>query len=55
MGSFGKVCANAAGDTGKCGFVKEQFVAVKTNGLPGSAVSMSSTDAKQTCLYVSDN
>jgi hypothetical protein len=44
------------GEAGKCGFVKEQFVAVKTNGLPGSAVSMSfSTDPKQTCLYVGDN
>jgi DNA-binding beta-propeller fold protein YncE len=54
--NLGKECANAAGDTGKCGFVKEQFVAVKTNGLPGSAVSMSfSTDPKQTCLYVGDN
>ena len=29
---------------------------MKTNGLPGSAVSMNfSTDAKQTCLYVGDN
>jgi DNA-binding beta-propeller fold protein YncE len=54
--NLGKECANAGGDPGKCGFIKEQFVAVKTNGLPGSAVSMSfSTDAKQTCLYVGDN
>ena len=31
-------------------------MAVKTNGLPGSAVSMNfSTDAKQSCLYVGDN
>ena len=53
---LGKECTNAGGDAGKCGFVKEQFVAVKTNGLPGSAVSISfSTDPKQTCLYVGDN
>ena len=44
------------GEAGKCGFVKEQFVAVKTNGLPGSAVSMNfSTDPAQSCLYVGDN
>ena len=44
--NLGKPCANPAGEAGKCGFVKEQFVAVKTNGLPGSAVSMNfSTDA----------
>ncbi len=31
-------------------------MAMKTNGLPGSAVSMNfSTDAKQTCLYIGDN
>ena len=54
--NLGKECANPTGEAGKCGFVKEQFVAVKTNGLPGSAVSMNfSTDAKQTCLYVGDN
>ena len=54
--NLGKECANTAGEAGKCGFVKEQHVAIKTNGLPGSAVSMSfSTDAKQTCLYVGDN
>jgi hypothetical protein len=54
--NLGKECANATGEAGKCGFVKEQAVAIKTNGLPGSAVSMSfSTDAKQTCLYVGDN
>src|SRR5437870_710754 len=36
--------------------LKEQFVSVHTNGLPGSAVSMNfSTDAKQSCLYVGDN
>ena len=33
--NLGKECANPAGEAGKCGFVKEQFVAVKTNGLPG--------------------
>jgi hypothetical protein len=54
--SLGKPCANPAGAAGKCGFVKELFVAVKTNGLPGSAVSMNfSTDAAQSCLYVGDN
>ena len=54
--SLGKECANPSGDAGKCGFVTEKFVAVKTNGLPGSAVSMNfSTDAKQSCLYVGDN
>jgi DNA-binding beta-propeller fold protein YncE len=54
--NLGKECRNPSGEAGKCGFVKEQFVAVKTNGLPGSAVSMNfSTDAKQSCLYVGDN
>jgi len=54
--NLGKECTNAGGEAGKCGFVKEQFVAVKTNGLPGSAVSMNfSTDAAQSCLYVGDN
>jgi hypothetical protein len=49
-------CANPSGEAGKCGFVKEQQVAIKTNGLPGSAVSMNfSTDAKQSCLYIGDN
>ena len=38
--NLGKECANTSGDAGKCGFVKEQQVAIKTNGLPGSAVSM---------------
>jgi DNA-binding beta-propeller fold protein YncE len=57
---LGKPCVNASGEAGQCGFVKEQFVAVKTvtpaPGLPGSAVSMNfSTDAKQSCLYVGDN
>ena len=54
--NLGKECANPTGDSGKCGFVKEQAVAIKTNGLPGSAVSMNfSTDAKQSCLYIGDN
>ena len=54
--SLGRECTNPAGEPGKCGFVKEQFVSTKTNGLPGSAVSMNfSTDAKQSCLYVGDN
>jgi hypothetical protein len=54
--SLGKPCSNPTGAAGKCGFVKEQFVAVKTNGLPGTAVSMNfSTDAAQSCLFVGDN
>ena len=57
--NLGTPCVNAAGDAGKCGFVKEKFVAVKTATMPvmpGSAVSMNfSTDAKQSCLYVGDN
>ena len=54
--NLGKECANPSGEAGKCGFVKEQQVAIKTNGLPGSAVSMNfSTDAKQSCLYIGDN
>jgi len=54
--NLGKACSNPNGEAGKCGFVKEQAVAVKTNGLPGSSVSMNfSTDASQSCLYVGDN
>jgi DNA-binding beta-propeller fold protein YncE len=54
--NLGKECLNPAGEAGKCGFVKEQFVSIKTNNLPGTAVSMNfSTDAKQSCLYVGDN
>jgi DNA-binding beta-propeller fold protein YncE len=54
--NLGKPCVNPNGEAGKCGFVKEKFVAVKTNGLPGSAVSMNfSTDAAQSCIYVGDN
>ena len=54
--NLGKECVNPSGEAGKCGFVKEKSVAIKTNGLPGSAVSMNfSTDAKQSCLYVGDN
>src|SRR5262249_59123875 len=34
--NLGKACSNPSGRTGTCGFVKEQFVAVHTNGLPGS-------------------
>ena len=53
---LGKECANPSGEAGKCGFVKEQFVSVRTNGLPGSAVSINfSTDPAQSCLYVGDN
>jgi DNA-binding beta-propeller fold protein YncE len=58
--NLGKPCVNTSGDAGKCGFVKEKFVATKTvtpaPGLPGSAVSMNfSTDSRQSCLYVGDN
>ena len=54
--NLGKTCTNASGEAGRCGFVREQSVAVKTNGLPGSAVSMNfSTDPAQSCLYVGDN
>ena len=56
--NLGKSCSNPAGEPGKCGFVTEKFVAVKTVAppLPGSAVSMNfSTDAQQSCLYVGDN
>lgn len=56
--NLGKPCANPSGEAGRCGFVKERFVAVKTVAppLPGSAVSMNfSTDAQQSCLYVGDN
>jgi DNA-binding beta-propeller fold protein YncE len=56
--NLGTPCVNRAGETGKCGFVKEKFVAVRTLAppLPGSAVSMNfSTDARQSCLYVGDN
>jgi len=54
--NLGKPCSNPSGEPGKCGFNKEQFVAVKTNGLPGSAVAVGfSTDPQQSCLYVGDN
>jgi DNA-binding beta-propeller fold protein YncE len=56
--NLGKPCSNPAGEPGKCGFVTEKFVAVKTVAppLPGSAVSMNfSTDPQQSCLYVGDN
>src|SRR5438309_7375455 len=40
--NLGKACSNPAGEPGKCGFVTEKFVAVKTVAppLPGSAVAM---------------
>jgi hypothetical protein len=54
--NLGKPCVNQAGTAGACGFVKEQFVAIRTNGLPGTAVSVNfSTDPAQSCLYVGDN
>ena len=54
--NLGKPCANPSGEPGKCAFVAEKPVAVKTNGLPGTAVSINfSTDPQQSCLYVGDN
>ena len=54
--NLGTPCVNPAGAPGRCGFVKEQFISMKTNGLPGTAVSMNfSTDRAQSCLYVGDN
>jgi len=57
--NLGQPCANPSGDAGKCGFVKEKHVAIRTATqpvLPGSAVSMNfSTDSQQSCLYVGDN
>ena len=40
--NLGKECLNPNGEADKCGFVKEQFVAVKTNGLPINSFSVSS-------------
>jgi hypothetical protein len=52
---LGKPCSNVAGQSGKCGFVAEQFVSEHTN-IIGTAVSMNfSTDKAQSCLYVGDN
>ena len=54
--NLGKPCANPSGEPGKCAFVAEKPVAVRTNGLPGSAVAINfSTDPQQSCLYVGDN
>jgi len=57
--NLGKPCSNPSGEPGKCGFVKETHVAIRTATqptLPGSAVSMNfSTDPQQSCLYVGDN
>jgi NHL repeat len=49
----GKPCANPQGEAGKCGFVKEVYVAPQTpTGTSGSVTF--STDPGQTCLYVGD-
>src|SRR3989442_12255777 len=51
--NLGKQCLNPAGEAGKCGFVKEQFVAEKTNRLPGHAAAVNfSAEANQACLPV---
>ena len=53
--ALGKPCSNPTGQTGKCGFVAEQFISEHTN-IIGTAVSMNfSGDKKQSCLYVGDN
>src|ERR1700736_5456710 len=53
--ALGKPCSNPTGETGKCGFVAEQFISERTN-IIGTAVSMSfSTDKAQSCLYIGDN
>jgi hypothetical protein len=53
--TLGKPCSNPSGTAGKCGFVKEQLVAAKSNGSAGTALSVNfSTDAAQSCLYVGD-
>ena len=52
---LGKPCSNPSGETGKCGYLAEQFVSEKTN-IIGTAVSMNfSTDKAQSCLYIGDN
>jgi hypothetical protein len=53
--SLGKPCSNPNGETGKCGYLAEQFISEHTN-IIGTAVSMNfSTDKAQSCLYVGDN
>ena len=53
--TLGKPCSNPTGQSGKCGYLAEQFVSEKTN-IIGTAVSMNfSTDKAQSCLYIGDN
>src|SRR3989442_11160925 len=51
--NLGKACVNPAGEAGKCGFVKEQFVAGKKKRPPGAGGSLDFlNDGKQSRLYV---
>jgi DNA-binding beta-propeller fold protein YncE len=53
--ALGKPCSNPEGQSGKCGFLAEQWISAHTN-IIGTAVSLSfSTDKAQSCLYVGDN
>ena len=56
---LGKPCTNPGAQSGKCGYVGEQFISPTTETLPvmpGTAVSLNfSTDKAQSCLYVGDN
>jgi hypothetical protein len=54
---LGKPCSNPGGESGKCGFLVEQFISRHTNtAIPGTSVSINfSTDPAQSCLYVGDN
>ena len=56
---LGKPCTNPGAQSGKCGYVGEQFISPTTETLPvmpGTAVSLNfSTDQAQSCLYVGDN
>src|SRR5271154_1955865 len=53
--SLGKPCSNPNGEAGKCGFVRERWVASKTYSytvMPGTVSSiMFSPDQAQSCLY----
>jgi DNA-binding beta-propeller fold protein YncE len=49
----GKPCANPNGDVGKCGFVKDIFVAPQTASGTSGTLNFS-TDPAQTCAYVAD-
>ena len=49
----GKVCANPEGEAGKCGYVGEIHVAPQTAAGTSGTVNFS-TDAKQSCMYITD-